>query len=420
MLTVETAEGGVLPFLNLAIGLVLVIAAAKLGGYLSILMKQPAVLGELMVGLIIGPSLLDVFRWGIFSYSDTYTYETLVHEIKQLAEIGVLFLMFIAGLDLHLSDLAKSGKVAILAGVFGVIFPLTLGYGTGAIYNFGVEESIFIGLVLAATSVSISAQTLMELGRLRSRVGIGLLGAAVFDDILVVLGISIFFALSGGGEGGLGSILIIFLRMLLFMGLSLGLGYLLLPRLSSRIERLPISRGLLAFVIVTVLAYSWLAEVGGRMAPITGAFIAGLTFARSPMRDRIEQEISTIAYGFFVPVFFVNVGLAANLREMTTATIGLFIAMTIVAIVGKVLGSGLGARLSGFSNQESLQMGVGMMSRGEVGLIVANQGIAQGLIGVDIFSAIVGVVLITTLLTPLFLRRLFVGVKKSKVVVQET
>jgi len=328
-------------------------------------------------------------------------------------------LMFIAGLDLHISDLAKSGKVAVFAGVLGVVFPLVIGYGTGMFYEFGSEQAIFIGLVLAATSVSISAQTLMELGKLRTRVGIGMLGAAVFDDILVVLGISIFFALFLGSDGGLAAILVIFLRMILYLALALSFGYFILPKLSSRIERLPISRGLLAFVFVTMLVFAWLAEVIGQMAPITGAFIAGLLFARSPLRDQIEREISTVAYGIFVPIFFVSVGLAANLREFTLATFGLFVIMTIGAIIGKVLGAGLGGKAAGYSNKESLQLGVGMMSRGEVGLIVANQGISQGIITGGIFTAVVGVVLITTLLTPLLLRKLFTEHRDPEILAQE-
>jgi Kef-type K+ transport system membrane component KefB len=182
---------------------------------------------------------------------------------------------------------------------------------------------------------------------------------------------------------------------------------------------MPVSRGLLAFVFITMLVYAWTAEVIGQMAPITGAFIAGLLFARSPLRERIEQEISGIAYGIFVPIFFVSVGLEANLRDFTLATFGLFLAMTIGAILGKVIGAGLGAKAAGFTNKESLQLGVGMMSRGEVGLIVANQGINQGIISGGIYTAVVGVILITTLLTPLLLRRVFTEKSDVKTVAQE-
>lgn len=296
---------------------------------------------------------------------------------------------------------------------------MILGAGAGIVYNFGINEAIFIGLVLSATSVSISAQTLMELGKLRTRAGIAMLGAAVFDDVLVVLGLSIFIALSTSGGSGAGDIALIILRMVLYLVVALGFGFFVLPKLTTLIEKLPISRGLLAFVFITMLLYAWLAEVVGLVAPITGAFIAGLLFARSSLRDRIEHEISVVAYGIFVPIFFVSVGLAANLRVLTWETVGLFVVLIIVAIIGKVLGSGIGARLGGFTNRESLQIGVGMMSRGEVGLIVANQGIALGLVGVDVFSAIVGVVLLTTLLTPILLRRLFPNATPSTAALQE-
>lgn len=404
-----SSEGGAVnSFLDLAIALVIVIIAAKLGGLISLRLGQPSVLGELLVGLILGPSLLDFLHWGIFEYSSSFTYDDLVLELHQWAEIGVLLLMFMAGLQLHLSDLARSGKVAGYAGVLGVVFPMVLGFGAGEIYGFPASESIFIGLVLSATSVSISAQTLMELGQLRTRVGFGLLGAAVFDDVLVVLGISVFFALvAGPGAGSIGEILLIFLRMILFIVGAGIVGLWILPRVTELVDKLPISKGLMAFVFATMLIYGWLAEILGNVAPITGAFLAGLLFARSRLSDRIEEQISTLAYGVFVPIFFVSVGLAADVRAMGIVVLGLMGVMTIIAIVGKVTGAGLGARLAGMTNRESLQLGVGMMSRGEVGLIVANQGITQGLIGGDIFSAVVGVVLITTLLTPLMLRSLF-------------
>jgi Kef-type K+ transport system membrane component KefB len=173
------------------------------------------------------------------------------------------------------------------------------------------------------------------------------------------------------------------------------------------VEHLPVSQGLIAFTVVTLLLYSWTAEVWGNMAAITGAFIAGLLFTRSQLKDRIKRGVSVLAYGVFVPIFFVNVGLSADASVLSGENIWLVLSMVLVAVVSKVLGAGLGARLTGFSNQESLQLGVGMMSRGEVGLIVASLGIAKGIIGSDVFSAVVGVVIITTLLTPPALRFLF-------------
>jgi Kef-type K+ transport system membrane component KefB len=284
-----------------------------------------------------------------------------------------------------------------------------MGYWTAAWFGFETEQAIFTGLILAATSVSISAQTLLEMRVLRTRVGIGLLGAAVFDEILVVLGLSVFVALAVGNAAGVGAVLWIAAKMILFLVIGGGLALYLVPRLSRLVDDLPISRGLIAFTFIVMLFYAWSAEVLGGMAAITGSFLAGLAFARSPLKERIEDGISTLAYGVFVPIFFVNVGLAANARELTAESLWLLTVMCLVAVVSKLLGGGLGGRLAGFTNMESLQLGAGLISRGEVGLIVASVGIAEGLIGADIFSIIVGVVIVTTLLTPLVLRALFAG-----------
>lgn len=390
------------PFLQFDIALVIIIMAAKLGGYISYRLGQPSVLGELLVGIILGPSVIDVLHLPFFT--DPHLAETIEH----LAELGVLLLMFIAGLDLHLSDLAKSGKVAALAGVLGVVFPMILGAATGAAFQMNTSAALFIGLILSATSVSISAQTLMELNVLRSRVGVGLLGAAVFDDVLVVLGLSMFIAFADpGAGGGLSSVAWILIRMILFVAAAIAVGLWVLPRASTWVDRLPISKGLIAFAFMIALLYAWFAEMAGSMAAITGAFLAGLMLSRSRVKERIESGITTLAYAVFVPIFFVNVGLSANARELTAQTGVLFLVMTLVAIVGKVLGAGLGARLAGFPNLEALQLGTGMMSRGEVGLIVASVGILEGVIQQETFSAVVGVVIVTTLLTPPALRVLF-------------
>jgi len=388
-------------FLQLALALAILIAAAKLGGYISLRLGQPSVLGELIAGLILGPSLLNMLHRAPF------TSQHLGETITLLAEIGVLLLMFLAGLELHIEDLVKSGKVSALAGTLGVVVPVALGYGLGRAFSLETLPSLFIGLVLAATSVSISAQTLMELRVLRSRVGVGLLGAAVFDDVLVILILSILLALTADGGGGLAAVGLVLLRMTLFLVAASAVGVLWLPRLSRRIDRLPVSQALVAFVLVTLLLYSFTAEVLGSMAAITGAFMAGLFLSRSPLRDRIQANISVIAYGLFVPIFFVSVGLAADARAMAGDGAWLIIAMIVVAIVSKIIGAGLGARLAGFTNLESLQLGAGMMSRGEVGLIVATLGVNQGLLSPQVYSGVVGVVIVTTLLTPPALRLLF-------------
>jgi Kef-type K+ transport system membrane component KefB len=396
------------PFLQFAIALVIVITAAKLGGYLSLKLGQSSVLGELTAGLILGPSILDFLHWAPFT--DKHLGDGIAH----LAELGVLLLMFIAGLELHLSDLAKSGKVSAFVGVLGVLFPLGMGFGTMWLFGYSSETAIFTGLILAATSVSISAQTLMEMQVLRTRVGIGLLGAAVFDDILVVLGLSVFVALSLGTGGGIGAVAWIAVRMILYLLIATAVGMYFIPKVSHFVDNLPISQSLIAFTFVVTLFYAWASEVMGGMAAITGAFLAGLVFARSPSKERIEAGISPLAYGVFVPIFFVNVGLAANARELTLDSAWLLLVISIVAVVSKLLGGGLGAKLAGFTNRESIQLGAGLISRGEVGLIVATVGISEGLIGSEIFAVVVGVVILTTLLTPMILRALFANQLNSQ------
>lgn len=396
------------PFLQLALALAILIAAAKAGGYLSFRLGQPSVLGELLVGILLGPTLVD------FLHIPYFTDRHLSEVVHELAEIGVLLLMFLVGLELHLSDLARTGKVAAFTGILGVIMPLLMGFGAGRAFGLDTSAAIFLGLILAATSVSISAQTLMELNVLRSRVGISLLGAAVFDDILVVLGLSLFTALVvTDSPGGWTTVLGVIGRMALYLILAAGLGWVVLPKASRRVSKLPVSQGLIAFTMVTLLLYGWAAEELGGMAAITGAFLAGLLFARSPVKERIESGITALAYGLFVPIFFINVGLTADLHALIGNTFWLFAIMTGVAMLGKILGAGAGALLGGLTRREALQVGIGMMSRGEVGLIVATVGVTQGLIDQRVFAAVVGVVIITTLLTPPLLRASFAKSKSS-------
>jgi Kef-type K+ transport system membrane component KefB len=203
------------------------------------------------------------------------------------------------------------------------------------------------------------------------------------------------------------NILWIILEMFLYLAVATVLGIFLLPTLSRIVRNLPISQGLIAFTIVIILLFGWAAEELGNMAAITGSFLAGLSFARSPVKERIESGILPLAYGLFVPIFFVNVGLTANAHELIGESLWLFLAMTAVAIISKVVGAGLGGELGGLNRREALQLGIGMVSRGEVGLIVASVGISQGIIPQSIFSSVVGVVVITTILTPPLLRLSF-------------
>jgi Kef-type K+ transport system membrane component KefB len=247
----------------------------------------------------------------------------------------------------------------------------------------------------------------MELNVLQSRVGLALLGAAVFDDILVILILSVSFILVGGTAGGLSSVVITILSMIGYLVVASLLGFWLLPRLTSWIDRLPISQGTLAFALITSLIYAWAAEVVGGMAAITGAFLVGLFLARTPYKERIEAGVSALAYGFFVPIFFVNIGLEVNMRTIGGGALWFALIITLIAVLSKLAGSGLGARLGGFSVRESWQLGIGMVSRGEVGLIVASFALAEGLFSLENFSVVVFMVIVATLVTPPLLRASF-------------
>jgi Kef-type K+ transport system membrane component KefB len=397
-------------FLNFILALSIIIVVAKASGYISVRLGQPSVLGELIAGIILGPTILNMLHgWPIFQ-EDAHLGEMITF----LAEIGVILLMMLAGLELELHDLARSGKVAAMSGTIGVIFPLVMGIGLALLFGSSMDSAVFIGLTLSATSVSISAQTLLELKALRTRVGLAMLGAAVFDDILVILALSLAVILVAGSGGGLGSIIITLLRMVGYLGVGTALGIYVLPRLAHWVERMPISQGLIAFSLVICLLYAWAAEIFGGMATITGAFLLGLFMARLPFRDRIESGLVTLAYGFFVPIFFVNIGLEANMRAISGNAWWFALLLTAVAVISKILGCGLGGKLAGFSNWESFQLGVGMVSRGEVGLIVASFAIAQGLINQEVFSIVVFMVIVATLLTPPMLRAAFAYAPNNK------
>jgi Kef-type K+ transport system membrane component KefB len=385
--------------LQLSLALVMIILAAKAGGWISVKLRQPAVLGELLAGLILGPTVINVLHLPFFNP------DVLEETVFDLAELGVVLLMFVAGMEVDLAEMRRAGRVAGLGGALGVAVPLLMGWLV-ATPAYSGNGAFFIGIILTATSVSISAQTLLELGVLRTREGIALLGAAVIDDILVIVLLSVFLALTGGALG-FGAVLMVIVNMLLYLTLAGAIGWFVLPVLTRWVDRQPISEGLAALVLVSALLFAWAAEVVGGLAAITGAFIAGVGLSRSPLRDKIEAKMHTLTYAFLVPIFFVSIGLEANARELTSDVLPFLIALFVVAVVSKIIGAGLGARLSGFTHAESLRVGIGMISRGEVGLIVASIGVRDGLIGEEVFSAVVILVLLTTLVTPILLRLTF-------------
>ena len=388
--------------------LAIVILAAKLGGWFSSYLKQPAVLGELLAGLALGPSLLNIFG------SDYFQKAHVIETLHELGELGVIFLMFVAGLEVQLSDFAKAGKPAVFSGVLGVMFPI-LGALLLLPFGYTINQTIFLGIIMAATSVSISAQTLMEMGRLRSREGLTLLGAAVVDDVLAIAVLSTFIALTVGESGSALELIWLLVRMALFLLGSFVFGLWFLPRVARWVEdkRLPVSQPLMSLVVVSILFFAWASEAVGGVAAITGAFIAGVALASSPLKEKIEHGVHTLAYSFLVPVFLVSIGLAANARSLSISDLGVTMVITLIAVLSKLLGAGVGARVGGMKWLESLRVGIGMISRGEVGLIVASVGVSAGLLTATAFTSVVLMVLITTLITPPLLRWSFRGKEKD-------
>jgi len=421
--------------LQLLLILASIIVVAKIAGALSVRFGQPAVFGEIAVGLLLGPTVLNVLDWNVFAEAGSHgagALDTLLegaHEveslgrtshslyldalIKDMADIGVILLMFVAGMETDLQEMKKVGKTAFWAAMGGVGLPLAGGIGTTLYFGYPLYwEAIFVGTILTATSVSISAQTLMELKVLRSKEGSTILGAAVIDDVLGIIILGAVTALSAVGAAqsaetaGVGSVLAIILWMVLYFVIFWTIGSRYLERWCDRVRKLPASQALLAFVLVITFLYAWSAEFLANLAAITGSYMAGVLFAQTKFREEIDEHIHPLTYSLFVPIFFVSIGLQANGRELGSG-IPFLIAIVVMAILTKVIGSFIGSRVTGFNNIQSLRVGVGMVSRGEVGLIVAGVGLGRGIIDQSIFSVMVIMVLATTMITPILLRYVF-------------
>jgi Kef-type K+ transport system membrane component KefB len=383
------------------------------------------VFGEILAGLILGPTVLNVLGWPIFAAPEPgalHSAPDLLAVIRDLADVGVILLMFVAGLETDLAEMRRVGKVAFWAAFGGVVLPMAGGIAVAALFGLPLYwEGLFIGTILTATSVSISAQTLMEIGALRSREGATILGAAVIDDVMgiVVLSFVVAFARASSTGVDLAGVVLVVVRMVAYFVLAAAAGRLLLPLLRWA-GRLPVTQALLSAALVIALIYAWAAEYAGGVAAITGAYVAGVLLAQTPFKHQIDAGIHPLTYSIFVPLFFIGIGLQANGRQLGES-VAFTAALVIVAIVSKAIGSGLCSRLLGFSTAESTRVGVGMISRGEVGLIVAGYGLANSLISQQVFSASVVMVLATTMVTPpllklAFPRRSFAG----DVTVEET
>ncbi len=402
----ETTASAAL-FLTLAV----IILAARFAGALARRLGQSRVLGELIVGVILGPTLLNILHSSTLGIEQAHLEET----IHLMAEIGVVLLMFKVGLDVHFNELRRVGKVAVFAGTVGALLPVLMVVPVVLAFGYNQNAALYAGVTLAATSVSISAQVLLELKVLNTKVGHALLATALVDDVLAILLVSLTGVLttSSGGDDT-GTILAVLVRMVLFLALGTLVALRVLPRLVDWLGEQPhlsSSFGVPAFALAAAFLFGWAGEALGGVATITGAFLAGagLSFTAQPIKTQIDRAIDPIVYALFVPIFFVSVGLETDLSSFTLEALPLTVALLTVAILSKLLGAGIPALLVGFNRRESLQLGVCMISRGEVGLIIMSIALASGsfISGSPLFASLFVVLLLTTLITPVLVRRVF-------------
>ncbi|MCY3865577.1 MAG: cation:proton antiporter [Chloroflexi bacterium] len=418
--TTDGGTAGVNPFIPLMLALGVILLASRAGGAIARLLNQPRVLGQLIVGLILGPTVLDMLHWGILQGVD------LQGTIKEFAELGVLLLMFNIGLEVHLSELAKVGKVAVFAGVLGVVVPIALTAVVLLPAGYDMIPAFFAGVTLAATSVSISAQVLLELGYLHTKEGNALLATALIDDVLAILAVSLTLVLAGAGNAQgnaeFSQLLVIILQMAGYILVAFLLAWYALPRIMQWIQRRPqLSQayGIPIFALVSALLFGWSAEYFGGVAAITGAFIAGVGLSKlTPgLKHDIEQTMSHLAYVFLVPIFFVDVGLETDLSAFPLDALPFMLILLLMAVISKVFGAGFGARVAGFNLRESLRVGVCMVSRGEVGLIIISIGLTSGILdgGSELYASLFMVILLTTVLTPPMVRWVFQGRNQDRI-----
>ncbi len=362
-----------------------ILLGAKVAAQISHRLGLPAVFGELVLGLALGPSLL-----GWLAPSET---------LRLLADVGVILLMFMAGLETDMVAMRQVGTASLLTAVGGVVLPLGGGLALGVAFGLEWHHALFLGAVLTATSVSITAQTLRELGRLRAREGVAILGAAVIDDVLGVLVFALVMSLSGSGN-----VLLTLGKMVVFFPLAWFVADRIVPTLVRWERHLHHREAGLAVLVGLVLVYAWAAEALGSVATITGAYLLGVVVARhTDTSHLLHHGTAAIGYGFFIPIFFINIGLQAQAAGLAAAP--LFTAVLIaVAIAGKIVGCGFGAWLGGLGRRTALLVGCGMVSRGEVALVLAGAGFAAGMLDARLFSMLVVVTLATTLVTPPLLR----------------
>lgn len=380
------------PIFEALLQLSVMIIAVKLLGDLAVRVGQPSVLGKLLAGVLIGPAVLGFVEPSAW--------------VEVFAEIGVLLLMFLAGLETDLKGLNENRVSSLAVAAGGILVPLAGGYAVGLWLGLEYGHAIFLGLLLSATSVSISVQTFRELGKLSSREAVTVLGAAIADDILVVIGLAVVLGLLTTSGVSLFQVVGLMAAFAVLAVLMVWKGIPLLLRLSARLS---ITEPVLSVGMVIVLLMAVAAEYSG-MAGIIGAFAAGLAVSRTEFKEKVERGVEPIAYSVFVPVFFVSIGLYVSFDGLSAQWVPLLV-LAVLAVLSKMIGSGLGARMTGFGARSSLVIGSGMVSRGEVALIIAAIGLGNGLVPEELYTTFILVIVFTTVAAPPLLKWSLKGAK---------
>ncbi|MBN2898202.1 MAG: cation:proton antiporter [Clostridia bacterium] len=372
-----------------------ILLAANVGGIISRKLKQPAVLGQIIAGIILGMGLMEKTAF-----------------IEDLGEIGVIFLMFIAGLETDVQELKSSGKSSSFVALGGVLFPAAF-VGGGTYFLTGDwMMALFVGVISTATSVSISVQTLRELEKLRTRQGITILGAAIIDDVVGIVLLTLAIGIVKPSEGG--SVAVVIGKIALFFAITLIAGIVVTKLLKYCCDVINLDDKIVTYAVVVCFILAFISEELG-VAAITGAYFSGVVFSMTDHRHRLSHEVNQIATIMFTPVFFVSIGMGVDLNSAVSA-LGLGSVIILLAVLGKIVGCGLGAKLTGFERKEALQIGFGMIPRAEVAIIIANLGLKMGVINHHVMASTILMVLVTTLITPSLLKWSFTGshVKKAE------
>ena len=388
--------------------LAIIIIFAKLFGIGARRIKVPQVVGEIIAGLLIGPSLLG--------WVDNTAF------ISQMAEIGVILLMFSAGLGTDIKELQRTGPIAFLIACAGVFVPLVCGsayymlfYGVRSLSSPDFIEAVFVGTIMTATSVSITVETLKELGFLKTKVGTTIMAAAIIDDVIgiIVLTFVISFKDSNIKIGT------VCFRTFMFFIFAIGVGFVTYKLFQMIDKKYPHTRRIPIAGLALCFAMAYIAEDLFGIADITGAYVAGIILCSISDSDYIARKMDINSYMLFGPIFFASIGLKTDLADFSASIFLFSIGFVIIALLAKIIGCGLMAKLCRFNGRESLICGVGMMTRGEVALIVSQKGLSVGLISPVYFSAVILLILVSSIATPVFLKLLFSGIDSGDQVADE-